>query len=109
MVQDVNEYSPEWTTSRDDAESDDDDDDDDTDADTDEDEENATPATLSVTIDEGQILEQVQLTKYHRSIHLFFRHKVILCSRRAAPSVEAHHCVSDPNTGKNSGRRQIKK
>ena len=28
---------------------------------------------------------------------------------RAAPSVEAHHCVSGPNTGKNSGGRRIKK
>ena len=26
---------------------------------------------------------------------------------RAAPSVEAHHHVSSPNTGRNSGGRQI--
>ena len=57
MVQDVNEYSPEWTTTRDESEDDDSDDDSD---ESDADEENATPSTLSVTIDEGQILEQVQ-------------------------------------------------
>ena len=28
---------------------------------------------------------------------------------RAAPSVEAHHRVSGPNTGRNCGGRQIKK
>jgi hypothetical protein len=54
MVQDVNEFAPEWTT----VDSDDDDDDDD-DGDDDDDDENPRPATLSVTVDEGQILEQV--------------------------------------------------
>ena len=29
--------------------------------------------------------------------------------KRAAPSVKAHHRVSGPNTGKNSGRRHISK
>ena len=28
---------------------------------------------------------------------------------RAAPSVEAHHGIDDPDTGKNSGGRRIKK
>ena len=28
---------------------------------------------------------------------------------RAAPSVEAHHYVNGPDTGRNSGGRQIKK
>ena len=30
-------------------------------------------------------------------------------NRRAAPSVEAHHRVNGPNTGRNSGGRRIKK
>ena len=55
MVQDVNEFAPEWTT----VDSDDDEDDDDSDENDDEDDENPRPATLSVTVDEGQILEQV--------------------------------------------------
>ena len=53
MVQDVNEFAPEWTT----VDSDDDEDDDDSDEN--DDDENPRPATLSVTVDEGQILEQV--------------------------------------------------
>ena len=55
MVQDVNEFAPEWTT----VDSDDDEDDDDSDENDDDDDENPRPATLSVTDDEGQILEQV--------------------------------------------------
>ena len=58
MVQDVNEFSPEWTTTRDDSESDDSDDDNE-DNDDDDDDDNPAPASLSVTVDEGQILEQV--------------------------------------------------
>jgi hypothetical protein len=56
MVQDVNEYSPEWTTTSD---ADDDDDDDDDNESDEGDDDNPTAATLSVTVDEGQILEQV--------------------------------------------------
>ena len=56
MVQDVNEFAPEWTTVNSD---DDDDDDENDDDDADDDDENPAPATLSVTVDEGQILEQV--------------------------------------------------
>ncbi len=59
MVQDVNEFSPEWTTTRDDSDGDDSDDDND-DNDDDDDDDNPAPASLSVTVDEGQILEQVE-------------------------------------------------
>jgi len=45
MVQDVNEFAPEWTTVNDDDENSDD--------------ENPTTSSLSITVDEGQILEQV--------------------------------------------------
>ncbi len=59
MVQDVNEFSPEWTTTRDDSSEGDDSDDDNDDNEDDDDDDNPAPASLSVTVDEGQILEQV--------------------------------------------------
>ena len=44
-------------------------------------------------------------------IYCFFSNEepILEIHNRAVPTVEAHHCVNSPDTGRNSGGRQMKK